>query len=256
MRSAPDHHERQFQISSCTPMRRASACGFPARSVASSSADQPPRGAPVRRRWTRPGASRPPGPRRGGCRARSARFPRRRRGSGARASPSSARAPGRRALAAARGLVVAVIVDRQPREPVGRVAGHRPIRLGRRRGRGAEQGDEEREPERRATNVRAAHPPVIGPMRAGFTRRPRRWPGVRGSCSGALAAPVHQLQHAADQLRGARLVREHVDVPLGREAGHEDRLLLRVLADAVGAVARAQAGRPSSRPSAARAPRS
>ena len=39
-RSAPDHHERQFQMISWMPIRRARACGLPARSGASSSADQ------------------------------------------------------------------------------------------------------------------------------------------------------------------------------------------------------------------------
>ena len=36
IRSAPDHHDRQFQMISWTPMRRASACSLPALSGASS----------------------------------------------------------------------------------------------------------------------------------------------------------------------------------------------------------------------------
>src|SRR4051794_17480150 len=55
----------------------------------------------------------------------------------------------------------------------------------------------------------------------------------------ALAAAVEQLHGAPQQTRGPGLVGEHVEVALGREAGDQQRLLARVLADPPGPVARA-----------------
>src|SRR6476660_580182 len=58
---------------------------------------------------------------------------------------------------------------------------------------------------------------------------------------GALPAAVEEAEDLAQAAGHARLVGVHVDLALGMEARHEQRLLLGELADAPGAVARAHA---------------
>jgi len=57
-----------------------------------------------------------------------------------------------------------------------------------------------------------------------------------------LSPPVQEAQQALEHPGAEPGVGEHVDVPLGRDLGHQQRLDLRVLADPGGAVARPQAG--------------
>src|SRR5215211_8997457 len=87
-------------------------------------------------------------------------------------------------------------------------------------------------------------PEVLNAASAAWT--PEGGLAIRGPLLGgklvALAAPVEQLQQPAHQLGGPTLVGQHVHVALGCEAGHQEGLLLRVLPDAAGAVARAEAG--------------
>src|SRR5205823_1510897 len=67
--------------------------------------------------------------------------------------------------------------------------------------------------------------------------------GVARAALVRLPASVEELEQLAQAGRHLRAVRVHVRVLLGGEPGDEDRLLLAVLADAAGAVARAEARR-------------
>src|SRR5215208_6745463 len=96
-----------------------------------------------------------------------------------------------------------------------------------------------RQPSGGSAAGRGARAGELGELEAGLLARS----DGRGGSSIPLAAPVQQLHGTAEEAGGPRLVREHMEVALGREARHQQRLLAGVLADAAGAVARAEPGR-------------
>ena len=194
----------QSQISSSTPMRRASACSLPAASVASSRSISCAGGARGRRGRRRRGASRSRGSRRAATpracpTSRSGRSPRTRRG---RSPPASLQLhhAGPRLRRAVGRLVVDRGLDREVEQLVGRVrrarergGGHGEQGAGRTRAGGAAH----LLPDRRATR---SLEPCLAPTPAGATAA-IAW---RRSSTRSAAASIPQLSRTRSAGTAAR----------------------------------------------------